>query len=118
MNNNYKISIIIKNIIIKFLIIFNNNFNKVLKLELKLNKIFLIKIFRNGVMNFILQKKFNSIKLNQKMMIIYINLKIYKLLKILIIKQQINLLKILKRNNKNKNKKDFFKNKVFIELKN
>ena len=50
------------------------------------------------------------------MMIIYINLKIYKLLKILIIKQQINLLKILKRNNKNKNKKDFFKKKVFIEF--
>ena len=116
MNNNYKILIIIKNIIIKFLIIFNNNFNKVLKLELKLNKIFLIKIFRNGVMNFILQKKFNSIKLNQKMMIIYINLKIYKLLKILIIKQLINLLKILKLNNKNKNKKDFFKKKVFIEF--
>ena len=54
MNNNYKILIIIKNIIIKFLIIFNNNFNKVLKLELKLNKIFLIKIFLNGVMKFIL----------------------------------------------------------------
>ena len=50
------------------------------------------------------------------MMIIYINLKIYKLLKIVIIKQQINLLKILKRNNKNKNKKDFFKKKVFIEF--
>ena len=64
MNNNYKISIIIKNIIIKFLIIFNNNFNKVLKLELKLNKIFLIKIFLNGVMKFIQLKKFNLIKLN------------------------------------------------------
>ena len=50
------------------------------------------------------------------MMIIYINLKIYKLLKIVIIKQQINLLKILKLNNKNKNKKDFFKKKVFIEF--